>query len=129
MYIFFKWNITFYKTNFILFFDCSKVEKVFYEDRIRINGQRAKKKSQIANEGDEIDVVRGANKINPLYLDVNRVEIIEVGDSQNDDDESDYESDSDDEKAGSKVPVVLKRYKNLTIENYPIPWKGNLQEN
>ncbi len=73
--------------------------------------------------------MRGANKINPLYLDVNRVEIIEVGDSQNDDDESDYESDSDDEKAGSKVPVVLKRYKNLTIENYPIPWKGNLQEN
>lgn len=111
-----------------LFF-CSKIEKCFYEDRIRVNGARAKKKSQVADEGDEVDIVRGANKMNPLFIDVNRVEILEIGDSGGEK-EDDFESDSEDEEEESKkrIPVILKRYKNLTIENYDIPWKGNVQE-
>ncbi|OXA43683.1 mitochondrial transcription rescue factor 1 [Folsomia candida] len=105
----------------------SKIEKSFYEDRIRVNGVRAKKKSQVLDEGDEVDIVRGPNQSNPLFIDVNRVEIVEVGETK-DKNEDDFESDSDDE-GQTKIPMTLKRYKNLTIENYPVPWKGNVQEN
>lgn len=84
-----------------------------------MNGVRAKKKSQVLDEGDEVDIVRGPNQSNPLFIDVNRVEIVEVGETK-DKNEDDFESDSDDE-GQTKIPMTLKRYKNLTIENYPVP--------
>jgi hypothetical protein len=105
---------------------CSKIEKAFYEDRIRVNGERPKKKSQMVAEGDEVDIVRGINKLNPLFIDVSRVDLIEVGDSGGAGDDEDDESGTEDE--GDKIPAVIKRYKLLTIQNYAVPWKGNISE-
>jgi hypothetical protein len=69
--------------------------------------------------------------MNPLFIDVNRVEILEIGNptsasSSDKDDEEDYDSGDENEGTSDKTPIVLKRYKNLTIENYSTPWKGNV---
>ena len=52
--------------------------------------------------GDEIDLIKGANTINPAFLDVSRVIVLAV------------DSTGDPEKVGA----ILKRYKTLTIDNY-----------
>ncbi|ODM93139.1 hypothetical protein Ocin01_13541 [Orchesella cincta] len=101
----------------------NKIEKAFYDDRIRINGERPKKKSQEVFEGDEVDVVRGVNSLNPEnFIDVSRVEIVDIKlDAGGDDD-----ADSDDEdKSKAKIPAVLRRSKLLTVRNYSPPWKGS----
>lgn len=105
---------------YLIFFSCSKVEKALYDDRVRVNGERPKKKSITLDEGDEVDVVRGFNKLNPeKFLDVNRVEVIEI----TVEDKADTDEDSDDESS-TKIPAVLRRSKMLTIKNYTPPWKG-----
>ena len=109
-----KWTVF-----FVWFFD-SKLDKIFFSDRIRVNGVRPKKKSQIVNEKDEIDIILRYNVKNPEFLDVNRVEILKLEGYSREEGE-----DSDDE---AKMPAVLKRSKNLTIENYPTPFRGNLSE-
>lgn len=59
--------------------------------------------------GDEIDLIKGPNVTNPAFLDVGRVIILAA----------DFNADLE------KVSVVLKRYRNLTIENYShAPYKG-----
>jgi len=105
----------------------NKVEKAFYDDRVRVNGERPKKKSLEVYEGDEVDVVRNYNSLNPdSFIDVSRLEIMEIGDdnsrkgAQDDDDASD-----DDDEAKSKIKAVLRRSKLLTIRNYKQPWKGS----
>jgi hypothetical protein len=63
--------------------------------------------------GDEIDVIKGANATNPSFLDVSRVLILAVDSSP------DLE----------KFYVILKRYKALTIDNYPTtPYKRSINE-
>lgn len=57
--------------------------------------------------GDEIDLIKGFNHLNPNFLDVSRVIIVAA----------DVTEDME------KIRVVLKRYKSLTIENYPEPFK------
>ena len=58
--------------------------------------------------GDEIDLIKGTNAINSAFLDVSRVIVLAV------------DSTADPEKLGA----ILKRYKTLTIENYPLaPYK------
>ncbi|CAL8136554.1 unnamed protein product [Orchesella dallaii] len=106
----------------------NKIEKVFYDDRVRVNGERPKKKSQELFEGDEVDVVRGYNSLNPEnFIDVSRIEIIKIGDhaDKGDEDSDDNASDDDDQKGKSKINVVLRRSKILTIRNYKPAWKGS----
>lgn len=70
-----------------------------------------------------MDVVRGINKGNPKFLDVSRVEVMEIADSEHKDEEK-VDSESSDEETG-KTFVTLRRCKVLTIQNYDLPWKGN----
>jgi len=98
----------------------NKIEKYFYDDRIRLDGERPAKKSQEIHEGSQIDIVRKINELNPKFLDVTRVEVIDLefkGSSE--------ESEEDSDDAEGKIPVVLKTFKLLTIDNYADPWKGN----
>lgn len=63
--------------------------------------------------GDEIDVIKGANATNSSFLDVSRVLVVAVDSSP------DLE----------KFYVILKRYKALTIENYPTaPYRKSINE-
>jgi hypothetical protein len=57
--------------------------------------------------GDEVDLIKGPNVMNPAFLDVGRVIVLKA----------DYSSDLE------KVTVLLKRYRSLTIENYTNPHK------
>jgi len=83
----------------------SKVETAFYESKIRVNGERILKKSKQMNIGDEIDIIKGYNDLNPVFLDVSRVIIISAKNSDTE-----------------KIMVVLKRFKQLVIDNYPDPF-------
>ena len=57
--------------------------------------------------GDEVDLIKGPNVMNPAFLDVGRVIVLKA----------DYSSDLE------KVVVLLKRYRSLTVENYANPYK------
>lgn len=81
----------------------SKVELVFYENRIRVNGTKLVKKSVQLSVGDEIDVIRGFSTQNQSLLTVSRVEILAAVEKE------------------ENIAVQLRRYKSLLIENY----KGN----
>lgn len=83
----------------------NKVETLFYESKIRVNGERLLKKSAQIDVGDEIDVIRGASPNNPNFLTVARVEVLGAK-----------------EREGS-VKVKLRRCKSLTVENYEEKWK------
>lgn len=78
----------------------NKIETLFYESKIRVNGQKLLKKSEMAQEGDEIDIVKGPSPTNPDFLIVARVEILGIKES------------------GENISVKIRRCKNLTIENY-----------
>ncbi|XP_030370870.1 uncharacterized protein C6orf203 [Scaptodrosophila lebanonensis] len=78
----------------------NKVELVFYESKIRVNGKKLQKKSVQLNVGDEIDVIRGFSQTNPSHLVVSRVVIL----AANEHDEG--------------LSVQLRRYKALLIDNY-----------
>lgn len=98
------------------------MEKAIYDDRVRVNGVRPEKKSQTIYEGDEIDLVRGYNELNPdQFIDVSRIEVVKLKDPDDDD-----SSDSDDEK-DFRIPASLRRSKQLTIRNYSPPWRGSSQ--
>ncbi|KAK4875654.1 hypothetical protein RN001_012076 [Aquatica leii] len=56
----------------------NKVEELFYESKIRVNGKQIYKKSDLVKEGDEIDVIKGVDSKNPKFLNVARVEILNV---------------------------------------------------
>lgn len=78
----------------------NKVETLFYDSKIRVNGQKLLKKSGEVREGDEIDIVKGPVGGNTDLLSVARVEVLSVS-----------------EKGDSYV-VKLRRSKDLTIANY-----------
>ncbi|KAJ3642213.1 hypothetical protein Zmor_025016 [Zophobas morio] len=78
----------------------NKIETFFYESKIRLNGKKLLKKSDLAQEGDEIDVVKGASVTNPNFLTVARVEVLGVTDK------------------GETVSVKIRRCKNLAVEKY-----------
>ncbi|XP_075158387.1 uncharacterized protein LOC142231632 [Haematobia irritans] len=79
----------------------NKVENIFYESRIRINGKKLQKKSIQLHEGDEIDVIRGFSQQNPSHLVISRVIILAANERE------------------EGLSVQLRRYKSLLIENYP----------
>ncbi|XP_063243691.1 mitochondrial transcription rescue factor 1 isoform X2 [Bacillus rossius redtenbacheri] len=84
----------------------NKVEALFYESSIRVNGEKLLKKSYQCQVGDEVDVVRGPSPDNPAFLVVSRAEVLSATGK------------------GDKLAVKLRRYKSLVIDNYSEPWKS-----
>ncbi|XP_021933463.1 uncharacterized protein C6orf203 isoform X2 [Zootermopsis nevadensis] len=83
----------------------NKVEVLFYESRIRVNGRKIFKKSVQLHVGDEVDVIRGLSPMNPEFLVVSRLQLLSI-------------------KAGEEnISVKLRRFKSLIVENYGEPWK------
>ncbi|XP_075213211.1 mitochondrial transcription rescue factor 1-like [Lycorma delicatula] len=80
----------------------NKLDLAFYESRIRVNGKKMLKKSERANVGDEIDVIKGVSHLNPDFLNVARVQIISV------------KADEEEEV----INVRMRRTKVLQIANY-----------
>ncbi|TMW53446.1 hypothetical protein DOY81_001444 [Sarcophaga bullata] len=78
----------------------NKIENIFYESKIRVNGKKLPKKSVQLNVGDEIDVIRGFSQQNPSHLVISRVVILSAADRE------------------EGFSVNLRRYKSLLIENY-----------
>ncbi|KAL3268545.1 hypothetical protein HHI36_007654 [Cryptolaemus montrouzieri] len=83
----------------------NKIEKLFYESKIRLNGEKIGKKSEQVEEGDEIDVLKGPSPNNPELLVVARVEVL----SMKPDDDS--------------IAIKIRRSKSLLVENYDKVWK------
>lgn len=79
----------------------NKIETLFYESKIRVNGKKIFKKSEVISPGDEIDIVKGASVDNPDLLVVARVEVVSASG-----------------KDGEKLSVKLRRTKSLLVENY-----------
>ncbi|XP_067002800.2 mitochondrial transcription rescue factor 1 [Anabrus simplex] len=83
----------------------NKVETIFYQSRIRVNGKKILKKSAQITDGDEVDVIRGYSPMNPNFLVVSRIEVLSI-------------------KAKEETfSVKMRRSKSLVIENYSDPWK------
>lgn len=80
----------------------AKVDELFYEDKLRINGKKVFKKAQSCEEGDEIDIIREVNPNNPNLLTVSRVEILTV------------------KPKSDGFAVSVRRNKNLLVENYEL---------
>lgn len=101
----------------------SKIETLFYESKIRVNGAKLLKKSILVcfkiftkinknvykfkyafflqlNENDEVDVIRGFSQSNPSHLIVSRIVILSTT------------------EVDEGFRVNLRRYKSLLIENY-----------
>lgn len=78
----------------------NKVETLFYEDKIRLNGQKVLKKSEAVQEGDEIDVIKEPNEKNPNLLTVARVEVLLV------------------KPKDSGFNVTVRRCKSLLVDKY-----------
>ncbi|KAF2886714.1 hypothetical protein ILUMI_19459 [Ignelater luminosus] len=83
----------------------NKVEEMFYESKIRVNGKKIFKKSDLVEVGDEIDIIKSVSDSNPNFLIVGRVEVLDV------------------KPRNEGYAVRLRRCKSLTIENYEEPWK------
>nr|CAD7592643.1 unnamed protein product [Timema genevievae] len=88
----------------------NKVETIFYQSKIRINGEKLLKKSIQVNVGDEIDIIRGPSPLNSDFLIVSRVEVLSASENEN------------------SISVKLRRSKTLTIENYADSWKVSQDE-
>lgn len=86
----------------------NKIDLMFYENRIRVNGEKLLKKNVNVNEGDEVDVIKCVSPLNPEYLNVARVEVLSI------------------KPEDSKINIKIRRYKSLAVENYPgsNSWKG-----
>ncbi|KAL0881770.1 hypothetical protein ABMA27_001554 [Loxostege sticticalis] len=85
----------------------NKIEQVFYESKIRLNGKKVLKKSVSVRAGDEIDVIKTVSPKNPDHLYVQRVEILNVSATED------------------NIVVTARRFKSLLIENYEIdPYKS-----
>lgn len=78
----------------------NKIETLFYEDKIRLNGQKILKKSEAAQEGDEIDVIKAVNTNNPELLTVARVEILSIKPKE------------------EGFSIAVRRCKSLLVDNY-----------
>ncbi|XP_055852230.1 mitochondrial transcription rescue factor 1 [Episyrphus balteatus] len=78
----------------------NKIEVIFYESKIRVNGQKIPKKSVQLNVGDEIDVIKGFSTVNPSHLVISRVIIASAKEKE------------------ETISVHLRRYKTMLIENY-----------
>lgn len=78
----------------------NKIDVMFYENRMRVNGEKLLKKNSLVNEGDEVDLIKSVSPANPENLIVARVEILSVAEKPD------------------ALDVKVKRWKSLTVENY-----------
>ncbi|XP_072950043.1 mitochondrial transcription rescue factor 1 [Epargyreus clarus] len=78
----------------------NKIEKLFYESKIRVNGKKIMKKSANVRPEYEIDVIKHVSPHNPDHLYVARVEIINIVAKE------------------ESISFTVRRFKNLLIENY-----------
>lgn len=78
----------------------NKIDVMFYENRIRVNGEKILKKNINVQEGDEVDLIKGFSPTNPDHLNVARIEVLSA-------------TAEDD-----KVIVKIRRFKSETVENY-----------
>ncbi|CAL1265862.1 unnamed protein product [Larinioides sclopetarius] len=83
-----------------------KVEKEFYANKIRINGQKIIKKATTVHIEDEIDLIKGYSPENQKFLLVDRIVIKGIGKPN----------------LNGTFPVKMQIFKELTIENYPDAW-------
>ncbi|XP_075976087.1 mitochondrial transcription rescue factor 1 [Anticarsia gemmatalis] len=85
----------------------NKVEQMFYESKIRINGRKIMKKSASVKVGDEVDVIKMVSPKNPDHIYVARVEVLNAVPKE------------------ESIAITARRFKNLLIENYEEdPHKG-----
>lgn len=84
-------------------FGRTKVEEAFYENRIRLNGERISKKSHDVVEGDELDIIIGRNQENNDFLDITRVQIKNIPDIAS---------------GTGRLKMSIRKFKQLTIANY-----------
>ncbi|XP_066260904.1 mitochondrial transcription rescue factor 1 [Euwallacea similis] len=78
----------------------AKIEALFYENKIRINGQKIMKKSAVVQKGDEIDLIKGPDLKNPNFINVARVEILSLKPKE------------------ESIEIKIRRCKSLNIEAY-----------
>ncbi|ENN81613.1 hypothetical protein D910_06404 [Dendroctonus ponderosae] len=78
----------------------NKIETLFYENKILVNGQKISKKSVTIHPGDEVDLIKGPDVRNPNFMTVARVEVLSI-------------------KANGEesIDVKVRRNKTLSIES------------
>ncbi|BES91987.1 chromosome 6 open reading frame 203 [Nesidiocoris tenuis] len=82
----------------------NKIETLFYESKIRVNGGKITKKSHRVGIGDEVDIIKGKSPVNPNLMVVSRVVVLSAKEHED----------------GDKITVRMRRYKSLNIENTEI---------
>ncbi|KAK5645356.1 hypothetical protein RI129_006656 [Pyrocoelia pectoralis] len=87
-----------------LYVSRSKVDEAFYESKIRVNGKKLLKKSDLAQEGDELDIIKSVDITNPNFLNVARVEVLQIV------------------PKGESFSIRVRRCKSLLVENYEDKW-------
>ncbi|CAK1579456.1 unnamed protein product [Parnassius mnemosyne] len=110
-----KFNTTSLRTDVILKsalgVSRNKIEQVFYESKIRVNGKKIMKKSSPIKLGSEIDVIKSISPHNPDHLYVSRVEVLNIVAKE------------------ENIAITVRRFKNLLIENYEVdPYKASSNE-
>ncbi|XP_023021387.1 mitochondrial transcription rescue factor 1 [Leptinotarsa decemlineata] len=78
----------------------NKIETMFYESKVRLNGEKVPKKSAPVAEGDEIDIIKGINISNPSFLTIARLEVLSVKAKED------------------SIGIKMRICKSLTVENY-----------
>ncbi|XP_045496310.1 mitochondrial transcription rescue factor 1 [Colias croceus] len=78
----------------------NKIEELFYESKIRVNGKKILKKSTPVREDYEIDVIKGVSPKNPDHILVSRVEVLSMAAKED------------------SIVITVRRFKTLLIENY-----------
>lgn len=78
----------------------NKIETMFYENKVRLNGEKLSKKSVSVQENDEIDLIKGPDPKNSNFIIVARLEVISM------------------KPAEESIVIKVRRYKSLTIEPY-----------
>jgi len=88
-----------------------KIEEMFFDHRIRVNGERLGKKSDSISLEDQVDLIRGINPDNPDFLDIFRFEVIDIPDISS---------------STGRVKVKVRVFQKLTVEQYREPYTGSV---
>jgi hypothetical protein len=90
----------------------NKIDDLFFDKRIRINGERPGKKADNVSLEDEIDLIKGKNRDNPDFLDVYRFIVLDVPDISS---------------STGRIKLKVRIFSKLTIDNYEKdPYEGSM---
>lgn len=90
----------------------AKVEELFFDHRIRVNGERPTKKSAYVSREDEIDLIKGKNVDNLDFLDIFRFIVLDIPDISS---------------STGRVKLKVRVFGKMTVENYPKdPYEGSI---